>query len=107
MRKLLLTAALAALLLSSAAIAGPDKKDDKSKPEPKHDAALVEPQTSASEGSVSVEGHRVDYKAVAGTHGECARLSRRWPADDARNIESGAQHGTLRRHPAYRRHRHR
>jgi len=67
MRKLLLTAALAALLLSSAAIAGPDKKDDKSKPEPKPDAALVEPQASNSEGSVSVEGHRVDYKAVAGT----------------------------------------
>jgi carboxypeptidase C (cathepsin A) len=67
MRKPLLTAALAALLLSSAAIAGPDKKDDKSKPEPKPDATLVEPQTSSSEGSVSVEGHRVDYKAVAGT----------------------------------------
>ena len=67
MRKPLLTAALAALLLSSVAIAGPDKKDDESKPESKPDAALVEPQTSSSEGAVSVEGHRVDYKAVAGT----------------------------------------
>src|SRR5580698_3560887 len=66
MRKLPLAAALAALLLSSVAVAA-DKKDDKAKPEAKPDAALLQPQTSESEGSVSVEGHRVDYKAVAGT----------------------------------------
>jgi carboxypeptidase C (cathepsin A) len=66
MRKLPLAAALAALLLSSVAIAA-DKKDDKAKPDAKPDAALLQPQTSDSEGSVSVEGHRVNYKAVAGT----------------------------------------
>lgn len=67
MRKLPLAAALAALLLSSVAVAGPDKKDDKSKPEPKPDAALVQPQSSTTAGSVTVEGKRIDYKAVAGT----------------------------------------
>lgn len=66
MRKLHLAAALSALLLSSVAFAAPDKKEDKAKPE-KPDAALVQPQSSSSEGSVSVEGHRIDYKAVAGT----------------------------------------
>ena len=67
MRKLPLAAALAALLLSSAAIAGPDKKDDKAKSDATPDAALVQAQSSTSEGSVSVEGKRIDYKAVAGT----------------------------------------
>ncbi|WP_449427091.1 S10 family peptidase [Rhodanobacter umsongensis] len=67
MRKLPLAAALAALLLSSVAVAGPDKKDDKAKPEAKPDAALLQPQSSNSEGSVSVEGHSISYKAVAGT----------------------------------------
>jgi carboxypeptidase C (cathepsin A) len=67
MRKLPLAAALAALLLSSVALAAPDKKDDKAKPVPKPDAALLQPQSSTTDGSVSVEGHRVDYKAVAGT----------------------------------------
>ncbi|MGN6705008.1 MAG: S10 family peptidase [Rhodanobacter sp.] len=67
MRKLPLAAVLAALLLTSTAFAGTDKKDDKTASEPKPDAALVQPQSSTSEGSVSVEGKRVDYKAVAGT----------------------------------------
>jgi carboxypeptidase C (cathepsin A) len=68
MRKLSLAAALAAaLLLSTAAVAGSDKNDDKAKPVAKPDASLVEPQASTTDGSVSVEGHRVDYKAVAGT----------------------------------------
>ena len=67
MRKLSLAAVLAALLLTSTAFAGTDKKDDKTAPESKPDAALVQPQSSTSEGSVSVEGKRVDYKAVAGT----------------------------------------
>ncbi|RUL75266.1 S10 family peptidase [Dyella choica] len=64
MRKLPLALALAALLLGNAAAA--DKKDkapDESKPE----AALVHPQASASEGSVSVEGQHIAYQAVAGT----------------------------------------
>lgn len=66
MHKLPFVVVLSVLLLSTVAVAAPDKKDDKAKPE-KPDAALVEPQASSSEGSVSVEGHRVDYKAVAGT----------------------------------------
>jgi carboxypeptidase C (cathepsin A) len=65
MRKLPLAAVLAALLLSSSAYA--DSKDDKAASESKPEAALVQPQSSTSEGSVSVEGKRVDYKAVAGT----------------------------------------
>jgi carboxypeptidase C (cathepsin A) len=65
MRKLSLAAALAALLLSSAAVASPHKTDDK--PEAMPDAKLLQPQSSTSEGSVSVEGKRIDYKAVAGT----------------------------------------
>lgn len=65
MRKLSLAAALAALLLSSAAIASTHKKDDQPAAGP--DAKLVQPQSSTSEGSVSVEGKRIDYKAVAGT----------------------------------------
>jgi carboxypeptidase C (cathepsin A) len=64
MRKLPLALALAALLLGSAHAA--DKKD-KTPDEPKPEAALLHPQASASEGSVSVEGKHIDYKAVAGT----------------------------------------
>ncbi|MEO7051043.1 MAG: peptidase S10 [Rhodanobacter sp.] len=67
MRKLPLVAALVALLLSSVVLAGTEKKEDKSKAEPKPDAALVQPHSSTSEGTVSVEGRRIDYKAVAGT----------------------------------------
>ncbi|THD08510.1 S10 family peptidase [Rhodanobacter lindaniclasticus] len=67
MRKLPLAAVLAALLFTSTAFAGTDKKDDKAASESKPDAALVQAQSSTSEGSVSVEGKRVDYKAVAGT----------------------------------------
>jgi carboxypeptidase C (cathepsin A) len=68
MRKLPIAAALAALLFSAVAVAGADKKDDKSHhPDNGPEAALLQPQSSNSEGSVSVEGHRVDYKAVAGT----------------------------------------
>jgi carboxypeptidase C (cathepsin A) len=67
MRKFPLAAALAALLLSSVAVAHTDKPDDKSKSADAPDAALIQPQTSTSEGSVAVEGRRVDYKAMAGT----------------------------------------
>jgi carboxypeptidase C (cathepsin A) len=66
MRKLPLAAALAALLLGSAAFAGSsDKKDEKKDDKP--ESALVKPQTSMTDGSVSVEGHSISYKAIAGT----------------------------------------
>jgi carboxypeptidase C (cathepsin A) len=67
MRKLPLAAALAALLLAGSAFAADKDKDKADKPEAKPDAALVQSQSSESEGSVSVEGRRIDYKAVAGT----------------------------------------
>jgi carboxypeptidase C (cathepsin A) len=67
MRKLPLATALAALLLSTATLAAGDKQHDKTPPPGPVDAALVTPQSSASEGSVSVEGKRIDYRAVAGT----------------------------------------
>src|SRR6185503_11788061 len=67
MRKLPLAAAVAALLLSTAVVADTGKKHDKEQPANAPDAALVKPQSSTSEGSVSVEGHGINYKAVAGT----------------------------------------
>ena len=67
MRKLPLAAAMAALLLSTAVVADTGKKHDKEQPANAPDAALVKPQSSTSEGSVSVEGHGINYKAVAGT----------------------------------------
>lgn len=67
MRNLPLSVALTALLLNSVAIAGPHKSDDKVKTEAKPDAALVQPQSSVSEGSVSGGGKQIDYKAMAGT----------------------------------------
>ncbi|HUA79603.1 MAG TPA: peptidase S10 [Dyella sp.] len=66
MRKLPLALALATLLLGSAVHAA-DKKDKAHEDEPKPEAALLHPQASSSEGSVSVEGKRIAYKAVAGT----------------------------------------
>ncbi|HET7269183.1 MAG TPA: peptidase S10 [Oleiagrimonas sp.] len=63
MRKLALCAALAALVsVSPLALAKSHDHDQKSP-----DAALVKPQSSVTTGSVSVEGHNIDYKAVAGT----------------------------------------
>jgi carboxypeptidase C (cathepsin A) len=67
MRRIHLTAVLATLLLSTVAMAATDKPADKAQAEAKPDAALVQPQTSTTEGSVSVEGKRVDYRAMAGT----------------------------------------
>lgn len=67
MRKLPLAAALAALLLSSVAMAAPDKSDNKAGPDARSNAALAQAQSSTTEGSVSVEGKRINYKAVAGT----------------------------------------
>jgi carboxypeptidase C (cathepsin A) len=65
MRKLPLVAALSALLLAPGAFAA-DKDKGKTE-EAKPDATLVQPQSSETTGSVSVEGKRIDYKAVAGT----------------------------------------
>lgn len=65
MRKLPLVIALAALLLGNASAA--DKKDKSAPDEQKPEAALLKPQASTSEGSVSVEGKRISYNAVAGT----------------------------------------
>ena len=64
MRKLPLALALA-LLLGAAHAA--DMKDKTPADEAKPEAALLHPQSSESEGSVSVEGKHIDYKAVAGT----------------------------------------
>lgn len=68
MRRFHFVTALFALMLATGALAATDKdrKEDKADA-PKVDAALLQPQTSMSDGSVAVEGHRIDYKAVAGT----------------------------------------
>jgi carboxypeptidase C (cathepsin A) len=65
MRKLPLVLALTALLLGTAHAA--DKKDKTPADEAKPESYLLHPQASTSEGSVSVEGKRIAYKAVAGT----------------------------------------
>ena len=65
MRKLPLVLALTALLLGMAHAA--DKKDKTPADEAKPESYLLHPQAAASEGSVSVEGKRIAYKAVAGT----------------------------------------
>jgi len=64
MRKLPLVAALTALLVAPGAFAA---DNDKAADEGKPDAALAKPHSSETSGSVTVEGKRVDYKAVAGT----------------------------------------
>lgn len=65
MRKLPLAIALAALLLGNANAA--EHKDKTPSNAAKPEAALLQPQASTTEGSVSVEGKRIAYKAVAGT----------------------------------------
>src|SRR5690242_4208017 len=67
MRRLVLAVALASALISTATLAHEDKHDDAKSKEKSPDATLVKPQSSETEGSVTVEGKRVDYKAVAGT----------------------------------------
>ena len=67
MRRLVLAVALASALISTATLAHEDKHDEAKSKEKSPDAALVKPQSSETEGSVTVEGKRVDYKAVAGT----------------------------------------
>jgi carboxypeptidase C (cathepsin A) len=67
---------LACLLLTTSAYAttkpAADKapsaaKDDSSAETTPHRAALFTPESKSSEGSVTVEGRRIDYRAVAGT----------------------------------------
>lgn len=67
MRRLVLAVALASALISTATLAHEDKHDDATSKDKAPDAALVKPLSSETEGSVTVEGKRVDYKAVAGT----------------------------------------
>jgi carboxypeptidase C (cathepsin A) len=67
MRRLVLAVALASALVSTATLAHEDKHDDAKSKEKSPDAALVKPLSSETEGSVTVEGKRVDYRAVAGT----------------------------------------
>ncbi|MDE2085736.1 MAG: peptidase S10 [Xanthomonadaceae bacterium] len=67
MRKLPVAAAIAALLFSTATLADTGTKHDKGSPADKATAALTQPQSSTSEGSVSVEGKSIRYQAVAGT----------------------------------------
>ncbi|MDN5924710.1 MAG: peptidase S10 [Xanthomonadales bacterium] len=72
MRSLSAATALAAMLLSFAASPAFAKSDAPPKAD-KPNATLITPQSSVTEGSVSVEGKRIDYKAVAGTlvlHGD-------------------------------------
>ncbi len=64
--------ALAALLAAVPALAQPGKATEgasqgASSGEAEREAALAKPQASTTEGSVTVEGQRVDYQAVAGT----------------------------------------
>lgn len=59
---------LLALASSNFALAAkPDQASDHASPTAKAMQALAKPQTSTSTGSVSVEGQRIGYKAVAGT----------------------------------------
>ncbi len=67
MRKLLLTAALASLFPLSTCLAADHAASDNNGKTGKDDSALTQPQSSQSTGSVTVEGKRIDYKAVAGT----------------------------------------
>ena len=76
MRKLPLAAALAVVIAGAAFFAVAHGHDDKPAPPPlTGEAALLKPQSSETSGSVTVEGHSIDYKAVAGTivlHGKGA-----------------------------------
>jgi carboxypeptidase C (cathepsin A) len=69
MRRPALTLALASLTLASPVSArqAPKPADKPQEKAEKKDPALFEPQASLTDGSVMVEGRRVDYQAVAGT----------------------------------------
>ena len=70
MKKALLLAASIALMASSAlaaAAVGKESAADNEKPSASAKSPLFTPESAASEGSISVEGQRVDYRAVVGT----------------------------------------
>jgi carboxypeptidase C (cathepsin A) len=73
MRKMLLAASALALFSGPLAAAAPDKaKPDAAKPSADAGTApdkgiLFQPEASVSEGTVAVEGRKIDYKAIAGT----------------------------------------
>ncbi|HEX7112976.1 MAG TPA: peptidase S10 [Mizugakiibacter sp.] len=67
MRRLPLCIAIAALCAAATPAFAKDKAESPAAEVTKPDVALTQPQQSESEGSISVEGRRVDYKAVAGT----------------------------------------
>lgn len=77
MRRLVLAAALTSALLAHSAVAYAGQKADRQEAATSDiespDAALLKSQTSQTEGSVTVAGKRIDYRAVAGTlvlHGQ-------------------------------------
>ncbi|MCL6619576.1 MAG: peptidase S10 [Thermomonas hydrothermalis] len=77
MRRLVLAAALTSALLAHSAAAYAGQKADRQEAATSDiespDAALLKSQTSQTEGSVTVAGKRIDYRAVAGTlvlHGQ-------------------------------------
>lgn len=74
MQKTAFAVALSVMLLGFAVGAnGADRKAEKAAQPDKVDVVLSAPQSATSEGSVSVGGHRIDYKTVAGTlvlHGQ-------------------------------------
>ena len=67
MSKRALTLAFVLLLAGSAYAADKDDQDKGDDRADKPDPTLVQPQSSETTGSVSVEGKRIAYKAVAGT----------------------------------------
>lgn len=72
MRRITSTLATAAFLCSLPVLARQerqpgDKPQASQEKADRQDAALFQPQSSVSEGTVTVEGQRVDYQAVAGT----------------------------------------
>ena len=71
MKSILLLAASLSLMSTAALAADPVAKPpaaaDTAKPDSADRAALFTPEAVASEGSVTISGARIDYKAVAGT----------------------------------------
>jgi carboxypeptidase C (cathepsin A) len=67
MRKLTSVAVLAALCLSAAPIVAGAKQAPEKDQAPATASAPVKAEQSVTSGSVTVEGHRINYKAVAGT----------------------------------------
>src|ERR1700731_53515 len=64
---LLLAASLSLIAGSACAVEGPTREPSEEAGHKAVKAPLFAPESVASEGSVTVEGTRIDYKAVAGT----------------------------------------